>query len=120
LSGFLSGLVGVLWGARFGTVDAVIAPQLNLQSISAVVVGGVSIFGGSGTVYGAAIGAIIFAVMQNGVQLLGISQFWLQAVLGLAILVTVYFYSLLARRAERSQSDSRRTRPAARLLQVSK
>ena len=111
LSGFLSGLVGVLWGARFGTVDAVIAPQLNLQSISAAVVGGVSIFGGSGSVYGAAIGAVIFAVMQNGVQLLGISQFWLQAVVGLAILVTVFFYSAIARRGERIQRESRRKRP---------
>jgi len=108
LSGLLCGLVGVLWGARFGTVDAVIAPDLNLQAISAVVVGGVSIFGGSGTVYGAAIGAVIFAVLQNGVQLLGINQFWLQAVVGAAILVTVFFYSLFARRAERAERESRR------------
>jgi rhamnose transport system permease protein len=110
LSGFLSGLVGVLWGARFGTVDAVIAPQLNLQSISAVVIGGVSIFGGSGTVYGAAIGAVIFAVLQNGVLLLGINQFWVQAVVGAAILATVFFYSALARRADRLQRESRRRR----------
>ena len=47
LSGMLCGLTGVLWGARFGTVDAVIAPDLQLQSISAAVVGGVSIFGGA-------------------------------------------------------------------------
>jgi rhamnose transport system permease protein len=108
LSGFLSGLVGVLWGARFGTVDAVIAPQLNLQSISAVVIGGVSIFGGSGSVYGAAIGAVIFAVLQNGVLLIGINQFWVQAVVGAAILATVFFYSSLARRAERIQREARR------------
>jgi rhamnose transport system permease protein len=114
LSGFLSGLVGVLWGARFGTVDAIIAPQLHLQSISAVVVGGVSIFGGSGTVYGAAIGAVIFAVLQNGVLLLGINQFWVQAVVGAAILATVFFYSSLARRAERIERESRRRQPAAR------
>ena len=101
LSGLLCGLVGVLWGARFGTVDAVLAPDLHLQAISAVVIGGVSIFGGSGSVYGAAIGAVIFAVLQNGVQLLGINQFWLQAVIGAAILGTVMFYSLLARGAER-------------------
>ena len=106
-SGLLCGLVGVLWGARFGTVDAVIAPDLNLQAISAVVVGGVSIFGGSGSVYGAAIGAVIFAVLQNGVQLLGINQFWLQAVVGAAILVTVFFYSLFARRAEEAERMSR-------------
>jgi rhamnose transport system permease protein len=108
LSGFLSGLVGVLWGARFGTVDAVIAPQLNLQSISAVVIGGVSIFGGSGSVYGAAIGAVIFAVLQNGVLLIGINQFWVQAVVGAAILMTVFFYSSVARRAERIQREARR------------
>jgi rhamnose transport system ATP-binding protein len=110
LSGLLCGLVGVLWGARFGTVDAVIAPDLHFQAISAVVVGGVSIFGGSGTVYGAALGAVIFAVLQNGVQLLGINRFWLQAVFGAAILFTVIFYSQLARRAERADRESRRNR----------
>lgn len=100
LSGFLCGIVGVLWGARFGTVDAVIAPDLQLQSISAAVIGGVSIFGGSGSVFGAAIGALIFAVLQNGVQLLGLSQFWIQAVVGAAILGTMVFYSRLTARAE--------------------
>ncbi|MEY2602477.1 MAG: inositol transport system ATP-binding protein [Verrucomicrobiota bacterium] len=114
LSGLLCGLVGVLWGARFGTVDAVIAPDLHLQAISAVVVGGVSIFGGSGSVYGAALGAVIFAVLQNGVQLLGINRFWLQAVVGAAILVTVVFYSHLARRAERVERESRRGRQSPR------
>jgi rhamnose transport system permease protein len=110
LSGLLCGGVGVLWGARFGTVDAVIAPDLNLQTISAVVVGGVSIFGGSGSVYGAALGAIIFAVLQNGVQLLGVSQFWLQAIIGAAILGTVIFYSHLARRADQAERRSRLAR----------
>jgi rhamnose transport system permease protein len=108
VSGFLCGFVGVLWGARFGTVDAVIAGDLHLQSISAVVVGGVSIFGGSGSVYGAAIGAVIFAVIQNGVQLLGLNQFWLEAAIGAAILATVVFYSLLTRRTELAQRASRR------------
>jgi ribose transport system ATP-binding protein/rhamnose transport system ATP-binding protein len=116
LSGLLCGLVGVLWGARFGTVDAVIAPDLHLQAISAVVVGGVSIFGGSGSVYGAALGAVIFAVLQNGVQLLGINRFWLQAVVGAAILVTVIFYSHLARRAERVERESRRGRLSPRRI----
>jgi rhamnose transport system permease protein len=108
VSGLLCGLVGVLWGARFGTVDAVLAPDLHLQAISAVVIGGVSIFGGSGSVYGAAIGAVIFAVLQNGVQLLGVNQFWLEAVIGAAILGTVMFYSMLAKGAERVAHASRR------------
>jgi rhamnose transport system ATP-binding protein len=109
VSGLLCGLVGVLWGARFGTVDAVIAPELHFQAISAAVVGGVSIFGGSGSVYGAALGAVIFAVLQNGIQLLGINRFWLQAVLGAAIVVTVLFYSQLAKRAEGIERRSRFT-----------
>jgi rhamnose transport system permease protein len=112
LSGLLCGLVGVLWGARFGTVDAVLARDLHLQAISAVVIGGVSIFGGSGSVYGAAIGAVIFAVLQNGVQLLGVNQFWLEAVIGAAILGTVMFYSLLARGAERAERATPGPEPA--------
>ncbi len=51
---------------------------------------------------------MIFAVLQNGVQLLGLNQFWLQAVTGAAILGTVIFYSLLARRAERAEREGRR------------
>jgi ribose/xylose/arabinose/galactoside ABC-type transport system permease subunit len=47
-------------------------------------------------------------VLQNGVQLLGINQFWLQAIVGAAILVTVFFYSLFARRAEEAERVSRR------------
>ena len=112
LSGLLCGLVGVLWGARFGTVDAVIAPDLHLKAISAAVVGGVSIFGGSGSVYGAALGAVIFAELENGVQLFGINQFWLEAVIGAAILGTVMFYNVLARRAERAERSERRRKPA--------
>jgi rhamnose transport system permease protein len=100
LSGGLCGLTGVLWGARYGTVDAIIAPDLQLQTISAAVVGGVSIFGGSGSVYGAAIGSLIFVMLQNGVQLLGLDQFWIPALLGLAILATVIFYSRLTLRDE--------------------
>ncbi len=107
LSGALCGLTGVLWGAHFGTVDAVIAPTFNLQTISASVVGGVSIFGGSGSVYGAAIGAVIFAVLQNGVQMVGLNQFWIQALLGAAILVTVIFYSRITHSAGATQADHR-------------
>ena len=53
---------------------------------------------------------MIFAVLQNGVQLLGINQFWLQAVVGAAILVTVFFYSILARGADAAERESRPAR----------
>ena len=63
---------------------------------------------------GSAIGAVIFAVQQNAVQLLGINQFWLQAVVGAAILVTLLFYSIQARRAERQEREPRRRAGAVR------
>jgi ribose/xylose/arabinose/galactoside ABC-type transport system permease subunit len=107
LSGGLCGLAGVLWGSRFGTVDAVIAPDLQLQTISAAVVGGVSIFGGSGSVYGAAIGALIFMVLQNGVQMVGLDQFWIQGLIGAAILATVIFYSRLTQSSDESRTGIR-------------
>ncbi len=111
ISGLLSGLVGVLWGARFGTVHAAIAPNMHVDSILAVVLGGISIFGGSGTIAGAVIGALTIAVLQNGVLLLGVNQFWIQAIVGAAILATVVFYGHMSRRAEtRTRSESREAR----------
>jgi len=54
VSGLLSGVAGVLWGILFGTINATAATGVTLQVVAAVVVGGVNIFGGSGTVVGAA------------------------------------------------------------------
>ncbi len=59
------------------------------RSIAAVVVGGVNIFGGSGTVVGAALGALFLGFISNALILLGLSQFWLQAIYGVVILVAV-------------------------------
>jgi rhamnose transport system permease protein len=113
ICGLLSGLVGVLWSARFGTVHAAIAPNLHIDTILACVLGGISIFGGSGTIIGAVIGALIIAVLQNGVLLLGVSQFWIQAIIGAAIVLTVTFYSMISQRAEtRVRRDRRRSRHA--------
>src|SRR6266516_1906539 len=88
-SGLLCGLAGVLWGARFATVDATNATGLELQVIAAVVVGGVNIFGGSGTILGAVLGAIVLGTVDDALNLLKLSQFWLQAIDGMAILVAV-------------------------------
>lgn len=88
-SGLLCGCAGVLWGARFGTVNAFAANGLELQVIAAVVVGGVNIFGGSGTVLGAVLGAVLLGTIDNSLTLLRLSQFWLQAIDGAVILVAV-------------------------------
>lgn len=97
LSGLLCGFAGVLWGARFATVDATAASGLELQIIAAVVVGGVNIFGGSGTIMGAVLGAIVLGTVDDALNLLKLSQFWLQAIDGAAILVAVTLDAFITR-----------------------
>jgi rhamnose transport system permease protein len=86
LCGALAGLGGVLYTARFGTVDASAGSGLELSVVAAVVVGGVAIFGGSGTAYGAALGALLLTVISNALPDLGLNQFWQQAIVGALIL----------------------------------
>jgi rhamnose transport system permease protein len=107
--GLLSGVAGVLWGSRFGSVNALAASGLELQVIAAVVVGGVNIFGGSGTVIGAVLGAVLLATIENALRILHLSEFWLQAIDGAIILLAVgtdaalrgYFQRILTRTVRR-------------------
>jgi rhamnose transport system permease protein len=107
-SGLLCGLAGVLWGARFATVDATNATGLELQVIAAVVVGGVNIFGGSGTILGAVLGAIVLGTLQNALNILNISQFWLQAIYGAAIIVAVVLDAFITRWLQRTMLSGRK------------
>jgi rhamnose transport system permease protein len=106
--GLLAGLAGVLWGARFGTINATAANGVVLQVVAAVVVGGVNIFGGSGTVYGAALGALFLGLIANALTLLHLSQFWLQAIYGAVILAAVAADSAIVRRLQRAAGARRR------------
>lgn len=107
--GFLAGVAGVLWGSRFGSVNALAASGLELQVIAAVVVGGVNIFGGSGTVIGAVLGAVLLATIDNALRVLQLSEFWLLAIDGAVILLAVgadaairgYFQRILMRTGRR-------------------
>ena len=81
-SGAVAGLAGALWTARFGTVDATAGTGFELQVIAAVVVGGVAIFGGSGSVAGAALGALLLSTIGSALVVLKVPSFWLQAVDG--------------------------------------
>jgi rhamnose transport system permease protein len=89
LSGALSGLAGFLFLARFGNITVEAARGLELQVVAAVVVGGVNIFGGSGTVVGAMLGAIMIGTLEQSLFRLQISEFWRDAILGLLILLAV-------------------------------
>lgn len=90
LCGALAGLAGFMFLARFGTITVVAAQGMELQSVAAVVVGGVNTFGGSGSVVGALLGAILIDTLgQSLIRWLGISEFWRDALLGLLILLAV-------------------------------
>jgi rhamnose transport system permease protein len=82
LSGAVAGLAGMLWTARYGTVDATAGTGFELQVISAVVVGGVNIFGGSGSVVGAALGALLLSTIGSALVVLKVPSFWQQAIVG--------------------------------------
>ncbi|WP_199043922.1 ABC transporter permease [Glycomyces salinus] len=100
--GALAGLGGVLYAARFGTVDASAGYGLELDIVAAVVVGGVAIFGGSGTVVGAGLGALLLAVINNALPVLSVSQFWQQAIVGALILAAIALDRLVGARTARA------------------
>ena len=100
--GLLAGVTGVMWGMEFGTINATAATGVVLQVIAACVVGGVNIFGGSGTPVGAGLGSLFLAFVSNALILLRLSQFWLQAIYGAVILVAVWVDSILQRRLQRN------------------
>jgi rhamnose transport system permease protein len=95
-NGALAGLAGVLYAARFGTVDATAGTGLELQVVAAVVVGGVAIFGGSGTVWGAALGGLLLTTIGSSLAVLRINPFWQQAVVGALILAAIGLDKALA------------------------
>jgi rhamnose transport system permease protein len=101
VSGSLAGLAGVLWLARFGTVIADSANGWELLVISAVVVGGVAITGGVGSVYGAALGALLLTTIGSALVVLRVNPFWQQAITGALLLLAISVDRVLALRVAR-------------------
>lgn len=108
LSGLLCGLAGVLWASRFEAAQTNTAFGFELQTVAAPVVGGVNIFGGSGSVLGVGLGAFLLGIINNSLSLIQISPFWQLAVQGLLILLAVITDSAILRRLQRIMP--RRTR----------
>jgi len=100
-SGAIAGLAGVLYASRYGTLDANAGNGIELAAVSAVVVGGVAIFGGSGTVYGAALGALLLATIRSALVILQINPFWEQAINGALLLIAIGLDAFLAARLAR-------------------
>jgi rhamnose transport system permease protein len=111
ISGAIAGVAGVLWGAQYGTINSNAGTGYELQVVSAVVVGGVAIFGGSGSVVGAALGALLLSTISSALYVLGISPFWDQAIWGFLLLLAIALDQTITERLT-SALRKRRTRHA--------
>jgi rhamnose transport system permease protein len=112
-SGALAGLAGFLFLSRFGTITVNAGNGLELQAVAAAVVGGVNIFGGSGTLVGSLLGAVLINLLdQSLLRVPGLSEFWRDAVLGALILTAVAVDFVLGKRLGRLSTRAR-GRPAA-------
>lgn len=107
-SGAVAGFAGALWLARFGTVVADAANGWELTVVSAVVVGGVAITGGVGTVWGAALGAMLLTTIGSALVVLKVSAFWEQAITGALLLAAISTDRVVRTRSTRALRKRRR------------
>lgn len=99
IHGLFAGIAAILFATQLSVIQSTVPPNLELTVITAAVVGGVSILGGTGTVVGATLAAILLATIGSALIFVSISPYWLRAVQGLLILATVL--ADLARRRRR-------------------
>ena len=89
ISGAIAGLAGVIWASYYGTIDSTAGTGYEFTVVTAVVVGGVAIFGGSGSAVGAAIGALLLNTINSSLYVLGVSAFWDQAISGFLLILAI-------------------------------
>ncbi len=89
LCGLLSGFAAVILTARLNSAQPIAGMMYELDAIAATVIGGTSLMGGEGTIFGTLIGALIMGVLRNGLNLLGVSSFIQQIVIGSVIILAV-------------------------------
>lgn len=89
ISGFLAALSALILTSRLNSAQPTAGQSYELDAIAAVVLGGTSLNGGKGWIFGTLIGALIIGVLNNGMNLIGVSSFWQQVVKGIVILLAV-------------------------------
>ncbi|MCS5721014.1 ABC transporter permease [Herbiconiux sp. CPCC 203407] len=109
-SGALAGLGGLVYLSIYATGDARVGTGYELEAVAAAVVGGVAIVGGSGTIWGVALGAFFLATISSALPVLGVPSLWQQAIVGIfivgAILLDRVLFLSRTRRAKRKGSES--------------
>ena len=95
LAGAMSGLAAAVLTARLNSAQPIAGIMYELDAIAATVIGGTSLLGGSGGISGTLVGALIMGVLRNGLNLLGVSSFLQQVVVGLVIVAAVLVDSFL-------------------------
>jgi ribose transport system permease protein len=87
--GALTGIASILYGAQLATIDPNAGTGFELMVISAVVIGGANVLGGSGSLLGSLIGVLILGVLQNGIILMRVEPYWQNVVVGLILIIAV-------------------------------
>ena len=89
MTGLLAGLAGILLSSRIGSGNPQLGTGIELDAITATVIGGTSFNGGIGTIWGTIVGALIIGVINNGLDLMNVSPFWQQVVKGIIIVLAI-------------------------------
>ncbi|MEE9189297.1 MAG: ribose ABC transporter permease [Candidatus Neomarinimicrobiota bacterium] len=98
ICGMLSGLASIILTARLNSAQPIAGFMYELDAIAATVIGGTSLMGGEGRIVGTLIGALIMGVLRNGLNLLGVSSFLQQAIIGSVIIIAVLIDTTLKRK----------------------
>jgi ribose transport system permease protein len=104
IAGLTSGMAAIILTARLNSAQPIAGFMYELDAIAATVIGGTSLLGGSGTLVGTLIGSLIMGVLRNGLNLLGISSFLQQVVIGSVIIAAVLLDGILNARAQRARA----------------
>ncbi len=106
ISGFCAALVGLIIASQLGSSHPATGTMYELNAIAVVVLGGTSLMGGRGTIIGTIIGAFVIGVLENGMVLIGMSEFWQIVVKGFVIILAVVVDQLQQRMQHEALADS--------------
>ena len=100
LCALMAGIAGIVLSARLDSAQPGVAEGFELDAVAAVVIGGTSLFGGEGTIWGTLIGALTMGVIRNLMNLMEVSAFWQRIVIG-AVIILAVFIDQMRRRVSR-------------------